>query len=97
MSDFPKDAFEAARKAFAEQLGDTSASEMAKKGYFDSDNAVLSAAIAIMAERDRCIQICEDEYERRINSDYPADRRHDFVVVARSIQKAIREPVESDE
>lgn len=52
---------------------------------------------AVMSERQRCIQLCEAEYERRINSDYPADRRHDFVVVARAIQKAIREPVESGE
>lgn len=50
----------------------------------------MTIARAIMEERERCLQICEAEYERRFNSDYPAARRHDFIVVARAIQKSIK-------
>lgn len=59
--------------------------------YRDIDGEPVHAiARAIMAERERCLQICEAEYERRFNSDYPAARRHDFIVVARAIQKSIK-------
>lgn len=45
---------------------------------------------AVTNERVRCIQICEEEFEERFKSDYPMARRHDFSIVARSIQNKIR-------
>lgn len=47
---------------------------------------------ATAQERERCAKIADEEAERRFDNDdeYPAARVHDFMVVARSIAKAIR-------
>lgn len=57
--------------------------EATKRVYEAIQNAVTN-------ERVRCIQICEEEFEARFNSDYSMARRHDFSIVARSIQNKIR-------
>lgn len=66
-----------------------------------SDNKALLRRVAIsmvhgalLAERQRCANVAEAEYEKRFDNrdGYPASRVHDFVVVARAIQMGILEP-----
>lgn len=50
----------------------------------------VSIARAIMAERYRCAQLCDAERERRLASNYPAVRIHDFAAVAAKLAKQIK-------
>jgi hypothetical protein len=48
-------------------------------------------AKALMAERERCLSLARAEAEKRLENvgGYPASRVHDFLVVARSIERKI--------
>lgn len=67
---------------------------LAKDEIAKGEMAIVTVVRAIMAERERCAQIAEAEYEKRFeNADgYPASRVHDYVIVARAIERAIRQP-----
>lgn len=75
MSDIPEDVLKAAYEEI---------------GTVDELGAVGVIARAIMTERERCAKICEEECAKRLDSDYPMERRHDFIVSVRAVQKAIR-------
>jgi hypothetical protein len=78
-SEYPDDVVAAAREAMNIVRG---------------DGAVGVISRAILAERERCANVAEAEYEKRFDNrdGYPASRVHDFVVVARAIQRGILEP-----
>lgn len=48
---------------------------------------------SILAERERCAAVAVAEYEKRFENvdGYPFPRVHDFIVVARAIEKGIRD------
>lgn len=52
---------------------------------------VVAISAAIMAERERCLNVARAEAEKRLENvgAYPAARVHDFLVVARSIERKI--------
>ena len=80
MSDIPEDIIKAANECVA-------------NFRWSNDNQWdRFVAQAILAERNRCAKIADDEAERRFDNKggYPAARVHDFLVVARSIAAAIR-------
>ncbi len=54
---------------------------------------------AILAERRRCAEIASSEAIRRLNNEdgYPFSRAHDFVVVARKIEREIWQTATVDE
>lgn len=60
----------------------------------DETDPISVVYAALLAERQRCANVAEAVYEKRFDNrdEYPASRVHDFVVVARSIQRGILEP-----
>lgn len=78
-TEIPVDVMKAAQAAWAE----------ADIKILKTDAYVIIAR-AIMAERERCVQLCDAERERRLASNYPAVRIHDFAVVAAYLAKQIR-------
>lgn len=92
MSDeaIPEDILIAAEKALDQLLCNCKeAGDVRQDSIEDIARAIMAATDA---ERERCAQIAEAEYEKRFeNADgYSASRVHDYVIVARAIERAIR-------
>lgn len=64
-----------------------------KAGSTNADSIREAIAMGILAERERCVNVALTEYEKRFENvaGYPAARVHDFIVVARAIEKRIRD------
>lgn len=69
-----------------------SALDLCRTREFANDTQ-MAVARAILAERTRCADVAVAGCWRFENKDeYPASRVHDFVVVARAIERGIRNP-----
>jgi len=80
LSDFPADIIAAAKRSERELM----------RAPFP-DGGWQAVARALMAERERCLNVSRAEAEKRLENvgGYPAARVHDFLVVARSIERKI--------